>query len=104
RASAIVRILRRTRRDRVEMAADNRGSAHDPRRWQPVFGINENRGLVMDVLAVMVRYQTPFSDSQTLQGWCRALRARPELAETYRLLIWDNSPSKLNDPKLPVSF
>ncbi len=55
-------------------------------------------------LAVVVRYKTAFSDSQTIQGWCAAFAADPALAQQYHLLIWDNSPEPLLAPELPVAF
>ncbi len=56
------------------------------------------------VLAVMVRYNTPLADSETVQGLVNAFIADPKLAEAFNLLIWDNSPEPLANPELPISF
>ncbi len=58
----------------------------------------------MRVLAVVVRYKTAIADSETLQGFCRALADHPDLAEGYSLLIWDNSPEPLANPQLSIPF
>jgi GT2 family glycosyltransferase len=56
----------------------------------------------MNILAVMVRYRMPLSESETVRGWRNALRERPELSTDYRLLIWDNSPEATSAIELPV--
>jgi GT2 family glycosyltransferase len=58
----------------------------------------------MKILAVMVRYQTPLSESQTALGLSEALRSRPELADAYEVVIWDNSPEPLATAELPDHF
>ena len=58
----------------------------------------------MQILAVVVRYNTPIDESETLRGLCAALSLEPDLAQGYKLLIWDNSPEALVDPKLPIPF
>lgn len=58
----------------------------------------------MTILATMVRYNTPISDSQTVQGICRALAGDLRLSRAYRFLIWDNSPEELRSPLLPIPF
>lgn len=58
----------------------------------------------MNILAVMVRYQTPLSESETMTGWCKALRQLPGLAANYRLLIWDNSPEPSAGHESQVPF
>jgi len=58
----------------------------------------------MQILAVVVRYNMPLDQSQTLLGLCDALSTHPDLAEAYRLLIWDNSPEALADPQLSIPF
>jgi GT2 family glycosyltransferase len=58
----------------------------------------------MQTLAVMVRYKTPLEDSRTLRGLRDALQENPALASAYRVLIWDNSPEPIADPRLPASF
>ena len=57
----------------------------------------------MEILAVMVRYQTPISDSQTIAGWRKALNDWPDLANEFKLLIHDNSPTALDTITLPPS-
>jgi len=54
------------------------------------------------ILAVMVRYQTPLSESPTLQGLCAALSSQPELALAYTVMIWDNSPEAIVNPLLSI--
>ncbi len=58
----------------------------------------------MKILAVMVRYKVELSASQTAGGLSAALAGDPELGEAYRLLIWDNSPQPLANPRLPIPF
>ena len=57
----------------------------------------------MKILAV-VRYRTPLSDSQTFQGFSKVFALRPELAEAYENLIWDNSPEPLRSAEFPTPF
>lgn len=57
----------------------------------------------MTILAAMVRYNTPLSDSQTVQGIGQALAGDVRLGRAYRFLIWDNSPEELRMPRLPIS-
>ncbi len=58
----------------------------------------------MQILAVVVRYNTPIEESETLRGLCAALSMEPDLAQGYELLIWDNSPQALSNPELPIPF
>lgn len=58
----------------------------------------------MTILAVMVRYNTPLHQSDTLRGVCEAFRSSPSIREGYEFLIWDNSPEKLANPSLPIPF
>jgi len=58
----------------------------------------------MKILAVMVLYQTPLTDSETIRGLCEAFRSRPELAESYQIVVWDNSPEPLLNVDLPIPF
>lgn len=61
-------------------------------------------GRTMTILATMVRYNTPLSDSQTVQGICDALAGDIRLRRAYSFLIWDNSPEELSMPRLPIAF
>jgi GT2 family glycosyltransferase len=58
----------------------------------------------MQILAVMVRYQTPIEESRTLCGLRDALEKDALLAGSYEVLVWDNSPEPLAEPGLPPSF
>jgi hypothetical protein len=56
------------------------------------------------ILAVVVRYQMPLSESPTLQGLCDALSSHPGLARSYTVMIWDNSPEAIAIPQLAIPF
>ena len=58
----------------------------------------------MTILAVMVRYNTPLQQSDTLQGACEAFASNPSIGGRYQFLIWDNSPEKLANATLPIPF
>ena len=58
----------------------------------------------MKILAVVVRYQTPLSESPTLHGLCDALSSQPDLAQGYTVMIWDNSPEAIVNPQLSIPF
>lgn len=58
----------------------------------------------MKILAAMVRYQTALAESPTIKGLGAAFQERPELANAYSVMIWDNSPVSLIDPQLPFPF
>lgn len=58
----------------------------------------------MTILAVMVRYDTPLDQSNTLRGVCEAFSSDSAICDGYRLLIWDNSPEKLANPNLSIPF
>lgn len=58
----------------------------------------------MTILAVMVRYNTPLHQSDTLRGVCEAFNSSPAIGDGYQFLIWDNSPEKLDNPSLPIPF
>lgn len=58
----------------------------------------------MTILATMVRYNTPLSDSHAVQGICQALAGDIRLRRAYRFLVWDNSPEELRAPRLPIPF
>jgi len=54
------------------------------------------------ILVVMVRYKMPLQESPVLQGLSKALSSCAELAETYTVMIWDNSPEELMDLQLSI--
>src|SRR5579875_1954744 len=58
----------------------------------------------MQILAVVVRYKTSLADSETLKGLGAALKSHPELLSQMGILIWDNSPTRLEHPQLPFAF
>lgn len=58
----------------------------------------------MKILAVMVRYQTPLSESPAFLGLCDAFSLRPDLARNYTVMIWDNSPEAIVNPGLSTPF
>lgn len=58
----------------------------------------------MAILAVMVRYNTPLQQSETVRGMCEALAGNAALGEAYRFLIWDNSAEPIESPNLPIQF
>ena len=58
----------------------------------------------MAILAVMVRYNTPLQQSDTVRGVCEALSGDAALAKAYQFLIWDNSAEPIEYPSLPIRF
>ena len=58
----------------------------------------------MKILAVVVRYQMPLSESPTVQGLCDALSSQLILARDYSVMIWDNSPEAIVNPQLSIVF
>jgi GT2 family glycosyltransferase len=54
------------------------------------------------ILAIVVRYQMPLSESRTVRGLCDALSAQPSLAHGYTVMIWDNSRDAIVEPKLSI--
>ena len=56
----------------------------------------------MGILAVIVRYNTPLAQSNTITGVCEAFASNPLLREKYRFLIWDNSPERLTNLNIPI--
>lgn len=58
----------------------------------------------MEILAVMVRYRMPLEESRTFQGLRCALASHPDLAASYKVILWDNTPQPLDDPQLPAAF
>jgi GT2 family glycosyltransferase len=49
----------------------------------------------MQILIVVVRYKTPLEQSQTMSSLSAVFQAHPELLGSFRILVWDNSPAKL---------
>lgn len=60
----------------------------------------------MQILAVVVRYKTSLSDSQTVQSLTRIFAAHPHLLQRVGVMVWDNSPRPLDDPRLqfPITY
>jgi hypothetical protein len=58
----------------------------------------------MNVMAVIVLYKRSLEQSQTLVALAEALVRNPELLETFRILVWDNSPTPLISPSLGFPF
>lgn len=58
----------------------------------------------MQILAVVVRYNTPLEESETFRGLSAALTASSDLAQAYKLLIWDNSAQALSHLDSPIPF
>jgi hypothetical protein len=56
----------------------------------------------MEILAVIVRYQTPLEQSATLRGVRQVLADDPGIQGAIGVLVWDNSPQRLADPALPA--
>jgi GT2 family glycosyltransferase len=54
----------------------------------------------MKILAIVVRYKMPLEQSQTLSSLAEAFASDPDLLEEYGVLLWDNSPVRLENPKL----
>jgi GT2 family glycosyltransferase len=58
----------------------------------------------MNVLIVVVRYKTPLEQSETLCSLSEAFSCRPELLEEFKVLLWDNSPARIENPQLSFPF
>jgi GT2 family glycosyltransferase len=58
----------------------------------------------MEILAIVVRYKTPLEQSQTLTSLAEAFASNPDLLKKYGVLLWDNSPVRLDDPQLSFPF
>jgi GT2 family glycosyltransferase len=58
----------------------------------------------MEILAIVVRYKTPLEQSQTLTSLAEAFASDPDLLKGYGVLLWDNSPERLDDPQLNFPF
>jgi GT2 family glycosyltransferase len=51
---------------------------------------------VTQILIVVVRYKISLEDSQTMAGLAQSFRRQPELLQSMRVLVWDNSPTSLD--------
>ncbi|WP_158785762.1 glycosyltransferase [Granulicella sp. L46] len=58
----------------------------------------------MKILAIVVRYKTPIEQSHTLRSLSEAFSSEPELLGNYDVLLWDNSPMRLENPQLSFPF
>src|ERR1035438_2822606 len=58
----------------------------------------------MQILIVVVLYKTSLGDSESIAGLSRSFEMLPQLLDSMSILIWDNSPSRLDNPELPFSF
>jgi GT2 family glycosyltransferase len=58
----------------------------------------------LKILAVVVRYKMPLSESPTLQGLYDVFSSQPDLARGYTVMIWDNSPEAIVNPQLSIPF
>src|ERR1700761_9495191 len=58
----------------------------------------------MRVLAVVVLYKRSLEQSETLVSLGAAFERHPEALESFRVLVWDNSPTSLIHPTLPFPF
>ena len=56
------------------------------------------------ILTIVVRYKMPLSQSPAVQGFCDATSSQPDLAESYTMMVWDNSTEPEASPTLPVPF
>ena len=55
----------------------------------------------MLIVAIIVRYKTLIEDSQTLQSVVAEFAQHPDLLSQIGVMIWDNSPSPIEDFALP---
>lgn len=58
----------------------------------------------MEILAIIVRYKMPLEQSQTLTSLGEALASNADLLRAYGVLLWDNSPARLDNPTLSFPF
>lgn len=56
------------------------------------------------ILAIVVLYKMALTESETLTGLRASFAAHPDLGDSLRALVWDNSPEPAPDPELPPSF
>jgi len=88
-------------------------SSHFADLWKAKFDIGDTANASdkkvqdltkLQILAVVVRYRTPLDQSQTILSLCQAFQSAPDLAESVKIFIWDNSPEALHQPQLPIPF
>lgn len=70
--------------------------------WYRIFGRSLREFKTVEVLAIVVRYQMPLSQSPALHGLCNALISQQELAESYTVMVWDNSQEPEANLQFPV--
>jgi GT2 family glycosyltransferase len=58
----------------------------------------------MRILAVIVRYKMRLEGSPTMVSLSEAFRLHPELRREFGVLVWDNSPTPLENLRLPFPF
>lgn len=56
----------------------------------------------MRILVTVVRYKMPLSESPTIQGLLQTFASQPDLHASLSVLVWDNSPTPLEDTE-PLS-
>jgi GT2 family glycosyltransferase len=61
-------------------------------------------GLGTKILIVVVRYQTPLEDSETMRTLAACLAEDAELGEKFSTLVWDNTPTGQQVPALPFAI
>jgi GT2 family glycosyltransferase len=55
----------------------------------------------MQIVIVVVLYKRTLDQSQTINSLAEVFARSPELLESFKVLLWDNSPEALVDPALP---
>jgi hypothetical protein len=58
----------------------------------------------MQILIVVVCYKMSLCNSATIAGLSQAFESCPRLLDSIGVLVWDNSPSKPNNPSLSFPF
>jgi glycosyltransferase involved in cell wall biosynthesis len=58
----------------------------------------------MQIVIVVVLYKRTLDQSQTINSLAQVFARSPELLESFKVLLWDNSPQALVDPALPFPF
>lgn len=59
---------------------------------------------LMNILIIVVRYKTPLDQSQTFLSLAEAFALEPELLQAYGVLLWDNTPVHLENPRGSFPF
>jgi GT2 family glycosyltransferase len=55
----------------------------------------------MQIVIVVVLYKRTPEQSQTINSLAEIFGLNPELLESFKVLLWDNSPAALNNPAVP---